>query len=162
MNLSQVGSVRVGDLLASTQVCLVLIVVVTEVVVGVLLLSREVSAVSGVALVSLSWRNGHVVGICGPFAIAAFAFGDCRLRILIEAHDWEDDDLVVEKGAKDEKDESNDGLPIELLESKSDGCDPDHNCPGGVDSRALSCRSVLCGCDSTNVEAGDGNHDTDG
>ena len=106
-----------------------------------------------------TWRCGHVICISFLFALSGF---NCNLGPLIEAQEWQNDDLIVKQSAEYKDYEAWDGLPLEWLESEGYTTNPDEHRPGRVDRGPLSCRRQLGCSDTAYVKEGDRYHDTKG
>ena len=76
-----------------------------------------------------TWRRGHVTRILLSLALSGF---NCNLGVLIEAPEWQNNDLVVQQSAEDQNKEAWDGLPLEGLKSECHASDPDEYRPRRV------------------------------
>ena len=137
---------------------MVILIVVFNLVVVLISIPLQKTLVAG-RVVGGAWGGTHVGGI---FFVGGRALLLLRLGVLIEATEWNREDLVVEKGSEDQEDEAEDSLPVEGLKSEKAAHDPDDEGSARVDGGSLGGGGDLGGGDSAHVEASDREHHSEG
>lgn len=98
----------------------VLVVVITQVHVVCVLICLKVALVSRIGGMTFAWGESHVIGVLPilPVSCLCFTSGFCIFSVLIEAPEWQSEDLVVEESTERQHDETEDGLVMEALKAE--------------------------------------------